>query len=125
MQDLFVERIDPEDPARYLAPEGSLPFAVRTETIAVSGAEPVELIVRETRHGPVVSDVVEESGEFLEAGHVLAFAWTALDDDDRSAEALVRAAAAADWEGFTGTRCATSPCRSRPSSSRTATAISA
>ena len=101
VQDLFVERIDPDDPARYLAPEGSLPFAVRTETIGVSGGEAVELTVRETRHGPVVSGVVDESGEFLEAGHVLAFAWTALDDDDRTGEALVQAAAATDWVGFT------------------------
>ena len=100
VQDLFIERIDPEDPARYLAPEGSLPFTVRTETIGVSGAEAIELTVRETRHGPVVSDVIEESAEFLEAGHVLAFAWTALDEDDRSAEALVRSTAAENWEGF-------------------------
>ena len=100
VQDLFIERIDPEDPARYLAPEGSLPFEVRTETIEVSGGDPIELTVRETRHGPVVSDVLEESGEFLEAGHVLAFAWTALDDDDVSAQALVQGVTAADWQGF-------------------------
>ena len=100
VQDLFIERIDPEDPARYLAPEGSLPFEVRTETIEVSGGDPIELTVRETRHGPVVSDVLEESGEFLEAGHVLAFSWTALDDDDVSAQALVQGVTAADWQGF-------------------------
>ena len=100
VQDLFIERIDPDDPARYLAPDGSLPFAVRTETIEVSGEDPIELVVRETRHGPVVSDLLEESGEFLEDGHVLAFAWTALADDDLSGEALVRGVAAKDWEGF-------------------------
>ena len=100
VQDLFIERIDPEDPARYLAPEGSLPFEVRTETIEVSGGDPIELTVRETRHGPVVSDVLEESGEFLEAGHVLAFSWTALADDDVSAQALVQGVTAADWQGF-------------------------
>ena len=40
VQDLFIERIDPEDPTRYLVPEGSLPFEVRTETprpVEVSG----------------------------------------------------------------------------------------
>ncbi len=100
VQDLFIERIDPDDPARYLAPEGSLPFEVRNETINVSGEEPIALTVRTTRHGPVISDVLEESAEFLEEGHVLAFAWTALDDDDLSAQALVRATTAADWEGF-------------------------
>ena len=100
VQDLFIERIDPDDPARYLAPEGSLPFEVRTETIEVSGAEPIELEVRVTRHGPVVSDLLEESEEFLEEGHVLAFSWTALDEDDRSAQALVNATSAKDWQAF-------------------------
>ena len=52
VQDLFIERIDPDDPARYLTPDGSLPFEVRTETIRVAGAEAVEITVRETRHGP-------------------------------------------------------------------------
>ena len=102
VQDLFIERIDPDDPARYLAPEGSLPFEVRTETIEVSGAEPIELEVRVTRHGPVVSDLLEESEEFLEEGHVLAFSWTALDEDDLSAQALVNATSAEDWAGVRG-----------------------
>ena len=101
VQDLFIERIDPDDPARYLAPEGSLPFEVRTETIEVSGGDPIALEVRETRHGPVVSDLLEESKEFLDAGHVLAFSWTALDDDDLSAQALVNATGAANWQEFT------------------------
>ena len=100
VQDLFIERIDPDDPARYLAPEGSLPFEVRTETIGVSGGDPITLEVRETRHGPVVSDLLEESEEFLEASHVLAFSWTALADDDVSAQALVHAAGAGGWEEF-------------------------
>lgn len=100
VQDLFIERIDPEDPARYLAPGGSLPFTVRTEIIEVSGGDPVELTIRETRHGPVISDVLDEDDEFLEAGHVLALSWTALDEDDLSAQAVVRATTAADREGF-------------------------
>ena len=100
VQDLFIERIDPDDPARYLAPEGSLPFEVRSETIEVSGGDPIELEVRVTRHGPVVSDLLEESEEFLEAGHVLAFSWTALADDDKSGQALVRATGAKDWQEF-------------------------
>ena len=100
VQDLFVERIDPDDRSRYLVPGGSAPFEVRTERIGVSGEEAVELTVRETRHGPVISDLLEESAEFLEEGHVLAFAWTALADDDRTAEALVRVTTAEDWDGF-------------------------
>ena len=101
VQDLFVERIDPDDSARYLAPEGSLPFDARTEEIRVSGEDSVVLEVRETRHGPVISDVLEDDDvAFLEEDHVLAFSWTALHEDDRTGEALVQAAKATDWEGF-------------------------
>ncbi|WP_149535677.1 penicillin acylase family protein [Siccirubricoccus phaeus] len=57
-QDVFVERLAGED--RYEAPGGPLPFAERMETIRLRGAAPVRLRVRETRHGPVISDLDAE-----------------------------------------------------------------
>lgn len=87
-QDLFVERIDPADPSRYLTPDGSAPFAIRTETIAVARRAPQTLTVRETRHGPVLSDL--EGGDLASSGHVLALAFTGLGDADTSVEALHR-----------------------------------
>lgn len=97
VQDLFVERLDPTDPGRYLTPDGPRRFAVREERIAVKGGETVTLRVRTTRHGPVLSDA-EPGG----AGGptVLALAWTALDPDDRTPEAGLRLARARDWPGF-------------------------
>lgn len=88
-QDLFVERIDPADPSRYLVPGGgSAPFVTRTETIAVAGGAPQTITVRETRHGPVLSDL--EGGDLASPGHVLALAFTALGEEDTSVEALHR-----------------------------------
>ena len=34
-QDLFIERIDPTDPSRYITPDGARPFVMRDETINV------------------------------------------------------------------------------------------
>ena len=98
VQDLFVETVDPADPGRYLAPGGSLPFMVRDEAIRVRDAAPVTLRVRETRHGPVLSDVVPAAA--LPDGRVMALAWTGLDPADRTAEAGFKVASAADWSGF-------------------------
>lgn len=98
VQDLFVERLDPEDPSCYLAPEGPLPFAIREETIAVKGGAPVTLQVRETRHGPVISDLLERGP--LEEDEALAFSWTALAKDDRTAQAGLKLAKAQNWESF-------------------------
>ncbi|WP_035690659.1 penicillin acylase family protein [Azospirillum halopraeferens] len=87
-QDLFIERIDPADPNRYLTPGGSEPFEVRTEIIRVAGAPDVELTVRRTRHGPVISDLPDEGSDLFPAGHVLALAFAGIDGADTTAEAL-------------------------------------
>ena len=81
-RDLFVERLDPADSGRYLTPEGSAAFVTHNEVIGVRGGEPQRLTVRETRHGPVISDLVPSAAETAGEGRVLALAWTALADDD-------------------------------------------
>ncbi|MDA0228941.1 MAG: penicillin acylase family protein [Proteobacteria bacterium] len=101
VQDLFIERLHPDDPHRYLVPGGSAPFETRQETIWVKDGKNVELSVRETRHGPIVSDTIRGSSEFLPTGHAVAFAWTALRDDDLSAQAATRIGLAEDWGSFT------------------------
>src|SRR5207248_3676458 len=52
VEDLFIEKIDPTDPGRYLTPDGSAAFATRQETIAARDAARVAMTIRSTRHGP-------------------------------------------------------------------------
>ncbi|MEK0082198.1 penicillin acylase family protein [Benzoatithermus flavus] len=99
-QDLFIERVDPDDPDRYLTPDGSEPFRKRIETIGVRGQEPVVLTVRETRHGPVISDLVPAAAEAVGTGYVLALAWTQLRDDDTTMAAGFALDRATDWPSF-------------------------
>jgi penicillin amidase len=98
VEDLFVEKIDPADPGHYLTPQGSAPFTSRRETILVHGAEPVDITIRETRHGPVLSDALPPGA--AEPGFVLALAATFTIPEDRSAEALWEVNRAADWASF-------------------------
>lgn len=99
-QDLFVERIDPNDPGRYVTPDGSRPFGAREEFINVRFGEPVKLRLRNTRHGPVVSDVLDPKTIELQAGHVLSLSATALDPADTSAEGFMELGLARDWDQF-------------------------
>ena len=99
-QDLFIERVDPEDPARYLTPDGSAPFAVREEVIEVAGGAPVALNVRATRHGPVLSDLLPDAAARFGADHVVALAWSAPAEDDLAIQALLGIDRARDWTGF-------------------------
>jgi len=89
-QDLFIERVDPTDPNRYITPDGARPFAVREETINVLWGEPVHLRVRNTRHGVVIDDFITKPEDFSPAGHVLALQATALDGGDTSIEAVAK-----------------------------------
>ena len=71
-QDLFVEKIDPTDPNRYITPDGARPFGVREETINVLWGSPVQLRLRETRHGAVIDDFIRRADDLTPQGHVLA-----------------------------------------------------
>src|SRR5882757_6440719 len=84
-QDLYVERVDPTDPNRYITPDGSRPFGVREETIKVLWGEPVQMRVRETRHGPVINDFARQPDDLAPSGHVLALQATVLEGSDTSA----------------------------------------
>ena len=98
-QDLFIERVDPEDPTRYLTPEGAAPFEVREERIRIAGAPPVALTVRATRHGPVISDLLPDAAAFG-ADRVVALAWSALTEDDLALQALLGVGKARNWQQF-------------------------
>ena len=54
-QDVFQETVLPD--GRYATPDGPQPFITRVEHIAVRGGPGEDVTVRETRHGPVISDL--------------------------------------------------------------------
>ena len=99
-QDLFVETVDPANPAQYLTPDGSRPFERREETIRVKGAADVTLTARATRHGPVLSDVSADLAEIGGPGKVMALAFTGLGDRDTTSEAIMRLDGARNWGEF-------------------------
>ncbi|HEY4542482.1 MAG TPA: penicillin acylase family protein, partial [Noviherbaspirillum sp.] len=102
VQDLYIERVNPDNPVQYQTPEGWADFRVREETIRVKGADPVTITVRETRHGPVVTGalpVVAKTGLAPDA-HVVSFAWTALRPDDFTLQAGIKFNRATNWEQF-------------------------
>lgn len=100
VQDLYVEKIDPADPTRYLAPDGPRVFETRQEVIKIKNKPEEVLTVRKTRHGPVISDVNARAREVAGSGHVLALAWTALADDDMTAQAGAKIMRAGNWNEF-------------------------
>ncbi len=93
-QDLYLERFDPNDPARYQTPNGWEQAQTIRESIRVRfRREPVEHVVRITRHGPTITPTLPHPRMQL------ALRWTAYQPGSwlRSVFAINRAA---DWDSF-------------------------
>ncbi len=101
VQDLYLERVDPQDPTQYQTPDGWARFETSTETIKVRGKPDVTVALRHTRHGPVVSDAGVADGALDgRAPFVLALRWTALDADVDNASAALAMARAKSVDEF-------------------------
>ena len=84
-EDVFVETVLPD--GRYATPDGPAAFATRPEQIAVRGAPTITMTVRETRHGPVVSDIPGLAA--APAGAVFAVEMSALVPGSEAASGLL------------------------------------
>jgi len=101
VQDLYIEQIDPNNAGMYRGPDGLLPFKVRQEIIDVKGAPSVNFIVKETRHGPVISDSYARAKRAIDTDRfALALRWTALDIENQSVAGLLDLNRAKDMDAF-------------------------
>lgn len=95
-QDLFVETIS-DDGRQYQTQEGWKDITVIPETIGVRFGDDVSLTIRMTHHGPIISDL---SNETTAANTATALAFTGLRGDDTTPEALFRVNRATDRQSF-------------------------
>ncbi|MBV9785570.1 MAG: penicillin acylase family protein [Acidisphaera sp.] len=88
VQDVFEETA--VDDGHYLGPDGPLAYITHQERIGVRGRPDVVMTVRETRHGPVVSDLGGAAPSGSErGGKVLAVAMANLQPGDTAAAGLL------------------------------------
>jgi penicillin amidase len=103
VQDLYLERLDPNDPNRYQTPDGWAAFETHEEVIKVKGGDDVRIAVRSSRHGPVISDsgvTAGLTGPSEKPAYALAMRWTALDADATTVDAGLAFARARSVDDF-------------------------
>ncbi len=110
--DLYLERVD-EERGTYLYDGEQLPLRTREESFEVAGLDGrVTITIRSTRHGPLLSDVVEEAGDTgrqaaqppltPEPGaepYAVSLRWTAL-TPGRTMDAVIGINKATSWTRF-------------------------
>ncbi len=103
VQDLYLERFDPDDPARYRFQDAWQQAEIVREEIRIKGQEQAHIeTVRITRHGPIISPLL--SDEALNSQTVpqeaLALRWTALEPSGRIVSSILDINRASDWPSF-------------------------
>jgi len=79
--DFYVEQLDSSG-SQALFDGAWVPLRVRTEEIAVRGDTALQLVVRETLHGPIVSDITTAL-QHARPPYVASMRWTGADIDDQ------------------------------------------
>ncbi|HIE24824.1 MAG TPA: penicillin acylase family protein, partial [Anaerolineales bacterium] len=105
VQDLYIEKINPDNPDQYEFEGEWVDMEIITEQINIAGKDPVEEIVRITQHGPIITDVFgleefhEEAGIDLPENYAISLQWTALETTCTIC-ALFGFNTAENWEEF-------------------------
>ena len=106
-QDLFIEKLNPDNPEEYLTPQGYRKFTGRPSIIKIKDAPPVTLSLRWSENGPILPGSLFGLSAITPPGHVVSLGWTALDPQDTSLTAAIElmrsanvAEAIAAGEGF-------------------------
>jgi penicillin amidase len=104
-QDLYKERLDPTGTMAEF--RGRMePMQLVMETIKVRGKPDVTVRVRITRHGPLISDALNENAKTVPADQrpgerePLALRWSGLDPGDTTILSFLKLDRAKDWRTF-------------------------
>ena len=88
-QDIYIEKLNPQNPEEYLTPNGYKKFRTRPSIIEIKDAPPITLTLRWTENGPVLPGTQFDLNTVTPPGHVAALAWTVLSPRDTSLSAAM------------------------------------
>ncbi len=109
-QDIYIERLNPENPREVLTPDGYRPMVQRDSVIDIKDSDPVSITLQWTENGPVMHNdlwIVEAAGgpenhfdlgTITPSGHVTSVAWTLLWPEDTSMSSGIALMAATSVE---------------------------
>ncbi|MBI6629047.1 penicillin acylase family protein [Pontibaca salina] len=88
-QDLFIEKLNPDNAEEYLTPEGYKRFKSRPSIVEIKGEKPITLTLRWTENGPVLPGSLYNLASVTPKGHVAALGWTVLNPQDTTLSAAI------------------------------------
>ncbi len=88
--DVFIERVNPDNPEEILTPRGWQKMKARRSIINVKDGDPVNVTLRWSENGPILPGSHYNLGEVTPRGHVAAINWSVLGSNDTTATSVLR-----------------------------------
>ena len=88
-QDIFIEKLNADDPTQYHTPDGLETIQSRDVIINIKNKPGITTQVRRTRHGPVIDRDLLGIDRILPRNHIATFAWTGHDPQDQTITGLL------------------------------------
>ncbi len=88
-QDLFIERLNPDNPNEVVTPEGFTPLKSRPSIIKIKGKRPRTITLQWSENGPILPSDQANLAAITPPGHVVSLAWTGLDPADTSLNFMI------------------------------------
>ena len=85
-QDVFIEKVNPDNPNEILTPQGYKPIVTRPSIINIKGQTPRTITLQWSENGPILPGRHYGLDGVVPAGHVASIGWTALSPRDTSVE---------------------------------------
>ena len=89
-QDIYIEKLNPDNPDEVLTPEGYVEMVSRPSILKIKDEESVTLTLQWTQNGPVLPGYLYNLGTITPQGHVASLAWTVLSPVDTSMSAAMQ-----------------------------------
>jgi len=89
-QDVYIEKVNPDNSEQVLTPEGWKTLRSRSSIININDADPIRLTLRWSDNGPILEGNQFGLSAVTPAGHVASLAWTALNGEDTSLQSLLK-----------------------------------
>ena len=95
--DFFIEKVNPKNPNQYLSDKKWKQMSRKAETIKIKGEQDTTIIIRETAHGPIISDL---HPLLKNKSSVMSLKWTGHWETNEM-DAFVNLNSMKNWEDFT------------------------
>jgi penicillin amidase len=87
--DVYIEKLNPDNPEEYLTVDGYKPFKTKSVIINVKDGIGRTIKLRYTQNGPVIPAKHYSLGSITPEGHVTSLRWAALESNDISMSAAI------------------------------------